>query len=314
VRPHRIAGRRKQPLLLVSVVCAAIGCLAARPNPAYAEGQCGTYAWCNTALTPDQRAQLLLNAMSESDKIGVLTGKAAADVGMPAIKWTDGALGAGGAGSGSSDATAMPAGIALAANFDPEMAYEYGSVVGAEVRHRGFDGDFGPTVNIMRTPLGGRTYEAYGEDPFLSAQTAAGWINGLQSQGVMADVKHFAENNQDGQVGVSPLFGVYGGRPIVNVHVDPRVMHEIELVPFEAGVIQAHAATVMRSYNQVNGAYACANPYLLQQTLRDLWGFDGFVVSDYLACHETPANFQAGLNFDIGSSCYSSPEVQDDDA
>ena len=86
--------------------------------------------------------------------------------------------------------------------------------MGAEVKHRGFDGDFGPTVNIMRTPLGGRTFEAYGEDPFLSAQTAVGWIDGLQAQGVMADVKHFAENNQEGQYGVSPLFGAYGGRHV----------------------------------------------------------------------------------------------------
>src|SRR5438477_182417 len=93
-------------------------------------------------------------------------------------------------------AAAMPAAIALAANFDQSRATSYGAVVGAEVKHRGFDGDFGPTVNIMRTPLGGRTFEAYGEDPFLSGQTAVGWTDGLQAQGVMADVKHFAANNQ----------------------------------------------------------------------------------------------------------------------
>src|SRR5205807_681264 len=127
-------------------------------------------------------------------------------------------------------AAAMPAAIALAANFDPAMARRYGAAVGAEVRHRGFDGDFGPTVNIMRTPLGGRTFEAYGEDPFLSAQTAVGWIDGFQSQGVMADVKHFAANNQEGQLGVSPVWGVVGSRSHVNVHADPRTLHEVELV------------------------------------------------------------------------------------
>jgi beta-glucosidase len=279
------------------------------PASALAEGRCGTYAWCNTSLSASQRATLLLNAMSQSDKVGLLTGQAASDVGMPAVKWTDGAIGAGGAGSGSSDATAMPAGIALAANFSRQMAYAYGAVVGQEVKHRGFDGDFGPTVNIMRTPLGGRTYEGYGEDPFLSAQTAVGWIDGLQAQGVMADVKHFAANNQEGQLGVSPLDGAVGGRFIENDIVDARELHEIELPAFEAAVQQAHSATVMCSYNMINGVYSCANPWLLQQTLRDSWGFQGFVVSDAGACHEPDADMAAGLNMDTLYTCYSAPEV-----
>ena len=247
--------------------------------------------------------------MSQSDKVGVLTGGAASDVGMPAISWTDGAVGAGGLGSGSSGATAMPAAIALAANFDRQMAYRYGAVVGLEVKHRGFDGDFGPTVNIMRTPLGGRTFESYGEDPFLSAQTAVGWIDGLQAQGVMADVKHFAENNQEGQLGVSPLFGAYGGRSFVNVHVDPRTMHEIELVPFEAAIRQAHSAATMCSYNLVNGVYACQNPTLLTTILRHQWGFDGITTSDAAACHETAPDMAAGLDYDIADTCYNAPEV-----
>lgn len=248
--------------------------------------------------------------MSQSDKVGILTGQAGSDVGMPAIKWTDGAVGAGGLGSGGSGATAMPAAMALAANFDPAMASSYGAVVGTEVKHRGFDGDYGPTVNIMRTPLGGRTFEAYGEDPFLSAQTAVGWVDGLQAQGVMADVKHFAANNQEGQVGVSPLFGVYGSRPFVNVHVDERTLHEIELRPFEAAITKAHSATVMCSYNLLNGVYACANAFLLTDTFHTLWGSDGFTVSDALACHETEQDLNAGLNFDIVGSCYTAPQVE----
>ncbi len=292
-------------LTAASLLLVALSSPAAR-----AEGRCGSHSWCDTTLSPEQRATLLLDAMTQSDNVGVLTGKEAADVGMPAIKWTDGALGAGGANSQTNPATAMPAAIALAANFDQSMASAYGAVVGAEVKHRGFDGDWGPTVNIMRTPLGGRTFEAYGEDPFLSGQTAAGWIDGLQAQGVMADVKHFAANNQEGQFGVSPLFGVYGARPFVNVHVDPRALHEIELTPFEAAVTQAHSATVMCSYNMLEGHYACASPFLLKDTFRSLWGSDGFVVSDFLACHETEADLNAGLNFDIGNSCYTAPQVE----
>jgi beta-glucosidase len=292
-------------LTAAGLVLIALGSPAAR-----AEGRCGSHPWCDTTLSPEQRATLLLNAMTQSDKIGVLTGREGADVGMPAIKWTDGAVGPGGAQSQVNPATAMPAAMALAANFDQSMASAYGAVVGAEVKHRGFDGDWGPTVNIMRTPLGGRTFEAYGEDPFLSGQTAVGWIDGLQAQGVMADVKHFAANNQEGQFGVSPVFGVYGARPFVNVHVDPRALHEIELTPFEAAITQAHSATVMCSYNMLEGRYACADPFLLKDTFRGLWGSDGFVVSDFLACHETEADLNAGLNFDIGNSCYTAPQVE----
>jgi beta-glucosidase len=286
----------------------AVGCLSA--PLAAAQGRCGEHPWCDTSLSPEARATLLLGAMSQADKLGVLTGKEARDVGMPAVRFSDGALGpANTADSGGVLATAMPAGPALAANFDQSMAERYGAVVGAELRHRGFDGDWGPTVNIMRTPLGGRTYEAYGEDPFLAAETGVAWIDGLQAQGVMADVKHFAENNQEGQYGVSPLFGVYGARPFVNVHVSQRALHEIELKAFEAAVTQGHSATVMCSYNQLEGHYACASPLLLTEVLRNEWGFDGFVISDFLACHETANDLNAGLNFDIGPSCYTEAQV-----
>jgi beta-glucosidase len=295
----------------------AVGVLAglllvlALPAPAvHAEGRCGSYSWCDATLSPEARAGLMLAAMSHSDKVGILTGQAGGDVGLPPIKWTDGAVGAGGVGSGGSQATAMPAAMALAANFAPAMSWSYGAVVGAEVKHRGFDGDFGPTVNIMRTPLGGRTFEAYGEDPFLAGQTAVGWIEGLQTQGVMADVKHYAANNQEGQLGVSPLFGVYGSRPFTNVHADARTLQEIEFSAFEAAVTKGHSATAMCSYNLLNGTYACANPFLLTETLRGRWGFDGFVVSDALACHETAQDLNSGLNFDIVGTCYTAPQVE----
>jgi beta-glucosidase len=303
--------RRGRAWTFVTAASAAFLAAVSILAPAsHAEARCGSHPWCITSLSPGQRATLLLGAMSQSDKLGVLTGKEASDVGMPPIKFTDGAVGPGGLAQGTTPATAMPAAMALAANFDQTMALSYGAVVGAEVKHRGFDGNWGPTVNIMRTPLGGRTFEAYGEDPFLSGQTAVGWIDGLQAQGVMADVKHFAANNQEGQVGVSPIFGAYGSRPFVNVHVDPRALHEIELTPFEAAVTQAHSATVMCSYNQLEGHYACANPFLLKETFRGLWGSDGFVVSDFLACHETGNDLNAGMNFDIGPSCYNAPQVE----
>ena len=295
-------------LRAIAAAAALVAALAA-PAGANADGRCGTHPWCNTSLSSVERTQLMLGAMSLSDKVGILTGQAAPDVGLPAIRFTDGALGAGGLASESHAATAMPAGIALAANFSPAMARSYGAVVGAEVRHRGFDGDYGPTVNIMRTPLGGRTYESYGEDPFLTSQTAVGWIDGLQAQGVLGDIKHYAANNDDGQFNVGGLTGLDGGRLLVDVKVDPRELEEIEFPAFQSAVQQAHVATVMCSYNLVNGVYACANPYLLTDTLRNAWGFQGFVVSDAGACHEPNVDITAGLDFDILGTCYTAPEV-----
>ncbi len=240
----------------------------------------------------------------------MLTKSAVPRLGVPAFKATDGAVGPGGLGSGSDKASAMPAAIALAAGFDQKMAHRYGKTVGIGVRHRGFDADYGPTVNIMRTPLGGRTFEAYGEDPYLASRMAVGWVRGLQSEGVMADPKHFAVNNQEGQIGVSPLSGAVGGRLLVNSVVGERALHEIYLRAFQAAVAQGHAATVMCSYNQVNGRYACADRELLTSILRKDWGFKGFVLSDAGACHEPNEDLAAGMNLDILGTCYEPPEVQ----
>jgi beta-glucosidase len=284
------------------------------PTSASAAGRCGAHPWCDTALSPDERASLLLAAMSQNDKIAMLGGMAAPDVDVPGVKFTDGAVGVGGTGQAGEPATAMPCGTALAGTWDGALADRYGGVVGNEVRHHGYDGDFGPTVNIMRTPLGGRTFEAYGEDPFLAARMAVGWVNGLQREGVMADVKHFAANNQEGLLGVPPIFGLLGGRTDTNVHLSDRALHEIELPAFEAAVREASSATVMCSYNLIAGLHACANPHLLQDILRREWGFAGMIVSDAGAAYSnTAGDLEAGLDYDIGlvvQTAYSAPQVE----
>jgi beta-glucosidase len=267
--------------------------------------------WCNTALTPSQRAQLLESAMSTSDKINLLTGAADPDVGVPAIKFTDGALGVRGGEANGTTATALPSGTALAANFDPFDAYLYGTVVGRDAKELGYDGVWGPTVNMMRTPLGGRTYEAYGEDPYLTSETGVAWIQGAQAQGVMADIKHFVADDQEGQLGIPLLSGTIGGRLYVNSVVDDRTLHEIYLMPFEAAVKQGHVATVMCSYNQVNGVFACQNATLLKQILEQDWGFTGFVESDAGAAHDPVANLNNGLDFDTLGTSYNPALVEE---
>jgi beta-glucosidase len=286
----------------LATVGAIVSLSLALPAGAAAEGQCGTYSWCNPSLSPDQRATLLENAMSQSDKIAMLTAGSASDVGVPALSFDDGALGVRTTSQPGESATAFPAGIALAANFDQAMARSYGAAVAIEQREHGNDGDDGPTVNIMRTPLGGRTFEGYGEDPFLSAQTAVGWIDGLQSMGVMADVKHFIDNDQEGQGGVSPLFGVVGPRSFLDVIDSQRALHEIDLRPFAAAVQQANVAAVMCAYVQVNGEFSCDNTDLLQTILRGQLGFKGIIDSDLLAAHTPQADLNAGMDWDIAGN------------
>jgi hypothetical protein len=166
--------------------------------------------------------------------------------------------------------TQLPAPAALAAAWDPALARAYGTVVGSEERGKGADVNLGPTVNIVRDPRWGRAFESYGEDPYLAGQTAAGFIGGVQSQGVMSQVKHLAVYNQETNRNTTADDAV----------VSRRAMQEIYLPQFEAAVTQGRAASVMCSYSRVNGPFACENPYLLTHVLRQQWHFGGFTTSD----------------------------------
>ena len=291
---------------------------------ARAAGRCGETArrpWCDTSLSPEKRAGLLLGALTEDERISLLggddlTGVLGIDpndhtgvgagvprVGLPSVNYTDGPV-----GPRQGPATALPVPLALAATWDPGLARAHGAVVGGEAADKGNDVVFGPTVNIMRTPLGGRTYEAYGEDPWLVSRMAVGWIKGAQSEGVIANVKHFAANNQEGDAGAAadrsapgqPLGPppVEGNRLLVNANVDERTLHEVYLPQFEAAVREAHVGSVMCSYNRLNGPYACENAHLLRDILKREWGFSGYLLADYGAAHDTLASLNSGLDFE----------------
>ncbi len=302
-------------------VCVAAAALAVlMPATAAAAGRCGDHPWCNTSLTPDQRADLLMAALTPDERVSLLAGddpfavgggdhthtgtSAGVDrVGLPPTYYSDGPV-----GPRQGKTTALPIPMALAATFDRDAARQHGEVVANEARAKGNDVIFAPTVNIMRTPLGGRTFEGYGEDPYLVARTAVGWIDGAQSQGVIADVKHFAANNQEGDAGPAAdtsapgqLLGpppVRGNRMTENSVVDERTLREVYLPQFEAAVKEAHVGTVMCSYNRLNGPYACENDHLLHDILERDWGFQGYVIADYGAAHDTYANLAGGLDFE----------------
>lgn len=189
-------------------------------------------------------------------------------------------------------ATYFPTGSALAATWSPELAYSYGNGIGQEARRRGKDVMLGPAINIQRLPVGGRSYEYLSEDPFLSARLAVGYVKGMQDAGTAACIKHFALNNQE------------TNRGSVNVIADERSMREIYLKPFEAAVREGGAMCVMPAYNKVNGDYCSENEHLLNEILRDEWGFKGMTVSDWGGTHSTMGAALHGLNVQMTGDNY----------
>jgi beta-glucosidase len=310
---------------MVVAVAALIASGEAAANTVIPCGHGGPPRWCNSALGPGKRAELLTGAMTRDEKIALLGGNryanimpggrahshSGANAGVPRLGVPSVYLINGPAGVRQGYATALPAPLALAATWDRRLARRYGAVVGNEARYKGNDFVYGPTVNIMRTPLGGRTFEGYGEDPFLNATLTVPWIQGAQGQGVVAVVKHFAANNQEGYGGrsanrarprtqkraIAGAFTREGDRKLVNANVDQRTLHEVYLPQFEAAVKRADVGAFMCANNKVNGTYSCENRPLLTDVLRDQWGFRGMVLSDYAAAHDTLASLQGGLDF-----------------
>ncbi|MBR2395068.1 MAG: glycoside hydrolase family 3 C-terminal domain-containing protein, partial [Bacteroidaceae bacterium] len=189
-------------------------------------------------------------------------------------------------------ATFFPTGSALAATWNEEMAYIYGTGMAREARLRGKDMILGPAINIQRIPTGGRTYEYLSEDPYLSSRLSVEYTKGVQDNGVAVCVKHFALNNQE------------TNRGSVNVIVSPRAMREIYLPPFEAAIVEGNAFGVMSAYNKINGYWCAENYELLNSILRQDWGFKGMVISDWGGTHSTVGSVTAGLNVEMPNSQY----------
>ncbi len=185
---------------------------------------------------------------------------------------------------GSIPATCFPPAVALACTWNVELARAEGEALGAEAKAGKVAVLLGPGVNIRRSPLCGRNFEYFSEDPFLAGALGTAWVDGVQSQGVGASLKHFAANNQETD------------RLRVSARVDDRTLREIYLPAFERIVKNARPLTVMCSYNKINGAYAAENHWLLTELLRDEWGFDGLVVSDWGAVNDRVASVSAGLD------------------
>lgn len=255
--------------------------------------------WLNTAEPLEQRVSQLLAALTLKEKTSLMYGvKPPASskpvgyvpwvprLGVPPLVLSDGPVGLRDSGRAVNPrpATALPASVSLSASFDPTLARGYGSLLGAEALSRGVDVLYGPAMNIVRVPLGGRDFEYFSEDPLLTAAIAVPYVEGVQRQRVAAQVKHFALNNQE------------NARHGASSNADERTMREIYLPAWRAAVQDGHAWSLMCANNPVNGTYSCQNDMLLRQVLDGEWRFDGMVGSDYAATHSAVASVRAGLD------------------
>jgi beta-glucosidase len=208
-------------------------------------------------------------------------------LGIPPLKMTDGPIGARGERWTGGRSAAFPCGTALGATWDPALIAEVGARIGNETRRKRAHVLLAPTVNIHRHPFAGRNFECYSEDPFLTARAAVAYITGAQSNGIGCSVKHLVANDSEFE------------RMTISSEVDERTLREISLVPFEAAVREAGAWSVMAAYNRLNGEYCSEHPWLLDTLLKDEWGFDGFVVSDWYATHSTASAANAGMDVEM---------------
>ncbi|EGE61225.1 UNVERIFIED_ORG: beta-glucosidase [Rhizobium esperanzae] len=237
----------------------------------------------------------ILDQMTLEEQVSLLSG---ADfwttvpverLGVPKIKVTDGPNGARGAGSlvAGVKATCFPVAIALGASWNPGLVRQMGAALARQAKSKGAAVLLAPTVNIHRSGLNGRNFECYSEDPMLTAELAVAYIEGVQGEGVAATVKHFAGNESEIE------------RQTMSSDIDERTLREIYLPPFEQAVRRAGVMAVMSSYNRLNGTYTSEHHWLLTKVLREEWGFDGIVMSDWFGSHSTAETINAGLDLEM---------------
>lgn len=264
-------------------------------------------------ITITERIDQLLKELTVEEKIRLCSGsdqwhtEGIERLGLPKHMVSDGPHGlrkqlcSEGFGVGeSTKATCFPTASLMACSFDTDLVNEVGKQLGRECIEQDVQVILGPGVNMKRSPLCGRNFEYFSEDPYLAGNIAAAWINGVQSNGVGTSMKHFAANNQERR------------RMNVSATIDERALHEYYLRGFEIAVKKSNPLTLMCSYNRINEVYSSENYKLLTEILRDRWGYDGLVMSDWGATHKRPQGIKAGLNLEMpGSNGYCDQEVRD---
>src|SRR3954447_1976540 len=282
----------------ICVLALAVSALPASASPQRAKASTARGANARDRYRDARRrAQGLVKRMTLDEKIQLVHGTGfvrnagyaghvagIARLGIPDLFLADGPNGV---GNGATGVTAFPAAINASATWDTALEHRYGQALGQEQAGKGNNVALAPTINILRVPEWGRSFETFSEDPFLTAAMATAEITGVQSRGVIADAKHFAANNQETD------------RAFNDMAVSERALREIYLPGFEAAVRRAGVLSAMCAYNRVNGVYACQKKGLMSKILHGDFGFRGFVVSDWAATHSTTASANAGLDLEM---------------
>src|SRR6185295_6093747 len=239
----------------------------------------------------EQRVEDLLVRLTAREKVSLMAGgslfatQAIERLGIPALRLSDGPNGV--RSNEGQATTVFPTGSALAATWNPEVVQSVGQAIGREALALNVQVMLGPNVNIQRSPLGGRNFESYSEDPYLAGKIGIGFVKGVQSQGVGTSVKHFVANEQETD------------RMRGSSNLDERTLREIYLLPFEMIVKEARPWTVMASYNRLNGTYMSENGPLIRDLLKGEWRFDGLLMSDWGAVHTTVDAANSGLDLEM---------------
>ena len=242
-----------------------------------------------------KRIDELLAAMTTEEKVAMVTGgdmwhtRGVERLGVPKLKLTDGPNGARGDGlMGTGSRTAcIPSGAVLGATWDPGLVEELGELLGDEALSKRSQVLLAPTINLHRSPKGGRNFESFSEDPILTGRMAAAFVRGVQSRGVATTAKHFVGNDSEFE------------RNSIDTQVDERTLRELYLVPFEHAVKDGGSWGIMSAYNRLNGTFCADNHWLLTTVLREEWGFDGFVVTDWFGARSTVDMANAGLSLEM---------------
>ena len=242
----------------------------------------------------DEDIDALVDTLTIEEQVSLLAGSdfwhtvAIERAGIPAMRVSDGPAGARGTlFEGGPASVNAPCGTSLAATWDPPLVEEVGHLLGREARAKGARVLLAPTVNLHRTPTGGRNFECMSEDPYLTARTAVAYVRGLQAEGVAACIKHFIGNDTEFE------------RNSIDSRIDERTLRELYMVPFEAAVKEAGVISVMTSYNRINGPWAADSVEMIDNVLRGEWGFDGLVMSDWFGLHSTAEGVIAGLDLEM---------------
>jgi beta-glucosidase len=307
IRPRSLPASVTSAAILALVLGAGSTSIRAQRG-AQVTQDAATKPWMDRTLSPDARANLLLQQMTLDEKLSLLHGNGMAReaqwqrpltrdsnggagyinpiprLGIPAVDISDAAYGVRAAGAMGRYATALPSNLAAASSWDRHAAYAYGSLIAQELRAQGFNMSLGGGINLTREPRDGRTFEYLGEDPVLAGTLVGQLMAAEKAEHVISDIKHYAVNDQE------------TGRDIVNANISKRAMRESDLFAFQIGIRDAQPGAVMCSYNRVNNVYACENDYLLHEVLKEEWGFPGFVISDWGGTHSTVQASHAGLD------------------